>query len=80
MLTQNQITAFETNGYLVVENLLDSAQLAAIKSEYSGLMERLYADWQAAGRVLPCGTPPAPALPSPPTPIHRWQADSPACA
>lgn len=51
MLTQSQIIAFETNGYLVVENVLDPAQLAAIKSEYSGLMERLYADWQAAGRV-----------------------------
>lgn len=51
MLTQHQISEFENNGYLVVEDLLDQGTLAAIRAEYAALMDRLYAGWQAAGQV-----------------------------
>lgn len=51
MLTQRQISEFENNGYLVVEDVLDPGMLAAIKAEYSELMDRLYASWQAEGQV-----------------------------
>lgn len=51
MLTQAQVQQFETDGYLVVEDVLDAARLAAIKAEYADLMDRLYADWHAQGRV-----------------------------
>jgi phytanoyl-CoA hydroxylase len=51
MLTQSQITAFENDGYLVVEDVLDQGRLAAIRAEYSGLMDRLYDGWRAEGRV-----------------------------
>ena len=55
MLTQRQISEFESNGYLVVEDVLDASTLAAIRAEYAGLMDQLYATWQAAGQV-PDGT------------------------
>lgn len=51
MLTQAQLQSFEGDGYLVVENVLDAARLAAIRAEYADLMDRLYADWQAQGRL-----------------------------
>lgn len=56
MLTQTQIAQFETHGFLVVENVLDAATLDAVKAEYAALLDRLYAGWQAEGRV-PDGTP-----------------------
>ncbi|MGB3278174.1 MAG: phytanoyl-CoA dioxygenase family protein [Pseudorhodobacter sp.] len=51
MLSQHQISEFENNGYLVVEDVLDQDTLAAIRAEYAALMDRLYAGWQAAGQV-----------------------------
>ncbi len=51
MLTPDQITQFDTQGYLVVEDLLDRATLDAVKSEYAALLDDLYAGWQAQGRV-----------------------------
>jgi ectoine hydroxylase-related dioxygenase (phytanoyl-CoA dioxygenase family) len=51
MLTPAQISDFETHGYLVVEDVLDPARLSAVQAEYSSLMDRLYAQWQAEGRV-----------------------------
>lgn len=51
MLTQTQIDHFETQGYLVVENVLDAARLQAVQAEYASLLDRLYANWQAQGLV-----------------------------
>jgi len=51
MLTPAQIEQFETMGYLVVNDVLDPARLAAIEAEYAGVMDHLYAGWQAQGRV-----------------------------
>ena len=36
MLTQAQVQQFETAGYVVVEDVLDVGQLAAIQEEYAG--------------------------------------------
>ncbi|SEN15842.1 Ectoine hydroxylase-related dioxygenase, phytanoyl-CoA dioxygenase (PhyH) family [Pseudorhodobacter antarcticus] len=51
MLSPTQIQQFETTGYLVVDNVLDADRLAAIKAEYSVLMDHLYANWHGVGRV-----------------------------
>lgn len=53
MLTDTQIRQFETEGYLVVEDVLDTATLDAVKAEYTDLLDRLYAGWQAEGLVPP---------------------------
>jgi len=42
---------FERFGYLVVENVLEPERLAAVKSEYSALLDRLYSRWHALGAV-----------------------------
>ena len=55
MLSSSQLERFETDGYLVVENLLDADTITEIKQEYSDLMDRLYADWFDKGMV---GMPP----------------------
>lgn len=55
MLTPDQVKQFETAGYLVVEDVLDAGRLAAVKAEYADLMDLLYAQWHAEGRV-PDGT------------------------
>lgn len=51
MLTTDQIAEFDSKGFLVVEDVLDTPRLDAIRAEYAGLMNRLYAGWQAEGRV-----------------------------
>lgn len=51
MLTDDQIEQFETEGYLVVDNVLSDAVLRDVKDEYGTLMDRLYAGWEAEGRV-----------------------------
>jgi ectoine hydroxylase-related dioxygenase (phytanoyl-CoA dioxygenase family) len=52
MLSDAQLTFFETEGYLVVEDVLDQKTvLDPVRAEYAGLMDRLYAGWQAEGRV-----------------------------
>ena len=43
MLTKDQITQFETNGVIVVEDVIDAGTLAAIRAEYAALMDCLYA-------------------------------------
>lgn len=53
MLTAEQVDRFETEGYLVIEDVLDAARLDAVKAEYAGLLDRLYEGWQAEGRVPP---------------------------
>ena len=51
MLSTDQVTKFNDNGFLVVENVLESAVLSAVRDEYSGLINRLYAGWRSEGRV-----------------------------
>lgn len=51
MLSQTQIDSFNRDGFLVVPNVLSPSHLAQIRAEYSGLLDRLYADWYQAGRV-----------------------------
>jgi len=51
MLSQEQLDHFHTNGYLVVENVIDEASLKAVRAEYSDRMDMLYANWEAAGLV-----------------------------
>ena len=52
-LSDDDKKQFHQQGYLVIENLIDAATLAAVRSEYSALMDKHYADWQAAGMVPP---------------------------
>jgi len=51
MLSKSQIDAFESQGYLVVEDVLPSGVLEAVRAEYSALLDGLYAGWRAEGRV-----------------------------
>ena len=52
MLSQDQITFFNENGYLVVENVLDQASvLDPVRDEYSALLDRLYEGWFTQGLV-----------------------------
>ncbi len=51
MLTPEQIGRFETEGVLVVEDVLDADILARVRAEYADLLDRLYARWHAEGRV-----------------------------
>ncbi|WP_425072845.1 phytanoyl-CoA dioxygenase family protein [Sagittula sp. S175] len=55
MLSDDQIRQFETEGYLVVDNVLDTATLDAVRSEYAALLDRLYAGWETEGRVPSAG-------------------------
>ncbi len=52
MLTTAQTKFFDDQGYLVVENVLDQKTvLDPVRAEYASLLDRLYADWFAKGRV-----------------------------
>jgi len=51
MLTQAQLSQFENAGYLVVPDVVPSAILNAVKNEYTALLDTLYDDWLAEGRV-----------------------------
>ncbi len=51
MLDQSQIEAFDRQGYLVVEDVLDTKVLDAVREEYAALLDRLYTGWRAEGRV-----------------------------
>ncbi|KUF12157.1 phytanoyl-CoA dioxygenase [Pseudoponticoccus marisrubri] len=53
MLSDTQIRQFETEGYLVIEDVLPRPVLDAVRHEYAELLDRLYAGWQAEGRVPP---------------------------
>lgn len=55
MLTQKQVEQFETEGVLVVEDVLPADVLNAVRTEYETLLDGLYAKWHAEGRV-PDGT------------------------
>ena len=51
MLTQSQITQFETEGYLVAPDVIPGTILDRVKTEYAALLEELYEDWLAKGLV-----------------------------
>ena len=54
MLTAGQVDAFNANGYLVVEDVLDQAAvLDPVRAEYAALLDALYRDWATQGRVPP---------------------------
>ncbi len=52
-LTQEQIDRFETDGVLVVEDVLEPEILGSVRSEYEALLDDLYRGWQAEGLVPP---------------------------
>jgi len=51
MLNQQQIEQFQQQGYLVVENVLDTEHLDAVHTEYAERMDELYQQWHIAGLV-----------------------------
>jgi phytanoyl-CoA hydroxylase len=52
MLSQEQLELFELQGYLVVENVFHQQRIIEpLEAEYSKLIDDLYADWLAEGRV-----------------------------
>jgi phytanoyl-CoA hydroxylase len=53
VLTQDQIETFETEGVLVVEDVLDEGTLGRVRAEYEDLLDDLYTGWQAEGLVPP---------------------------
>ena len=55
MLTPSEVERFRSQGYLVVEDVVDEATLQAVRAEYADVMDRLYAGWHAQGLVA---TPP----------------------
>ena len=52
-LSQDQIAEFDRTGVLVVDDVLPRPVLEAVKAEYGGLLDTMYARWQAEGRVPP---------------------------
>lgn len=56
MLSEDQIHQFNTQGYLVLENVLEESIRTSVFEEYADLMDRLYDQWFAAGWV-PAATP-----------------------
>lgn len=56
MLSQEQTSFFEENGYLVVEDVLDQKRvLDPVRAEYAALLDRLYDGWHAEGKLPPPG-------------------------
>ena len=53
MLTDAARRQFERDGYLVIEDVIDSQTLAAVKAEYALVMDHLYEGWCAQGLVAP---------------------------
>lgn len=51
MLSDAQIRQFESQGYLVVPDVIPPGVLDNVKVEYAALMDQLYAGWYAEGRV-----------------------------
>lgn len=55
MLTQKQIDRFQSQGYLIIDNLVDERTLEAVRREYADLMDKLYAEWHSQGLVKATG-------------------------
>lgn len=56
MLTPAQIDQFNRDGYLVIDDVIDTATRGAVEAEYAELMATLYAEWHAQG-LVPAATP-----------------------
>ncbi len=52
-LTTEQLDRFHEDGYLVVEDVLDEADLAAIETEYEEIIERVSKDLADQGKIRP---------------------------
>ena len=50
-LTPDQLTFFETEGYLVIENLLSEQEIDAMWDEYAELLDRVATQFFAEGRI-----------------------------
>ncbi|WP_170335848.1 phytanoyl-CoA dioxygenase family protein [Ruegeria arenilitoris] len=51
MLTQDQIGKFQTDGYLVLEDVIPADVLDRVQAEYSDVLNRLYDGWYEKGLV-----------------------------
>ena len=51
ILSNAQIDQFNTQGFLVVENVLPDPVRLSVIDEYSEILDRLYAQWEADGHV-----------------------------
>ncbi|NCO22480.1 MAG: phytanoyl-CoA dioxygenase family protein [Rhodobacterales bacterium] len=51
MLTQQQISDYRRDGFLVVQDVLPADIMAAVRAEYAAVLDRLYDGWLAEGRV-----------------------------
>lgn len=51
MISEHQVETFKSQGYLVVEDLLDEATLHAIRLEYGELLDQLYEVWWQEGKL-----------------------------
>jgi len=51
VLSPAQISEFNTQGFLVLEDVIDSVALRAIHDEYAVLMDHLYGQWHDQGKV-----------------------------
>lgn len=51
MLTDAQLSQFHSDGFLVVEDVIDEATRLKVMDEYADLMDQLYAQWHAEGKV-----------------------------
>ena len=50
MLTKDQLSFFETQGYLIVENVFDQENiLTPVRSEYAALLDKLIKEWVRSG-------------------------------
>ncbi len=52
-LTATQLEQFREDGYLIVEDVLAEADLAALEDEYCGIMDRVSPDLVAEGKLRP---------------------------
>jgi ectoine hydroxylase-related dioxygenase (phytanoyl-CoA dioxygenase family) len=54
MLSKEQIAAFETDGFLVVDNVFDQTSvIEPVRHEYAALLDQLCEQWQREGRLSP---------------------------
>ena len=51
MLNKTQIEQFYSQGYLVIENVIDQQHLDAVHAEYASKMDELYQKWFTSGLV-----------------------------
>ena len=51
MLDHRQLSSFEENGFLVVQDVVNEPTLEAVRREYADLMDELYRRWFAQGLV-----------------------------